>query len=255
MTTYPPSQRDVLAVFLSWLNTERGKKYEVVSEPDKLVHQQQAIDYLLGDPEPAIAVEISSIWRSTTAGKEDQYWLRWADQVEELFSKKTNGHYRVYMDLRVPTGLKPETFAEELRRLVVAENAILNSPRPRDRRLIRDVCNMEVTITKSPGTGSGLSFARMIDEEKDLAGFSNFLKRILAKKSPKLKRYKDDGLETWLVIYNTIWPLKSPIDFQELIMAKLTPEHEHVDHIGLVAGNPPGDAWLEVVRLDTSIHG
>ncbi|MEE8115392.1 MAG: hypothetical protein V3T23_13690, partial [Nitrososphaerales archaeon] len=238
----------VLIVFLDWINKGRNRDYKVVSRPDESERWQEAIDYVLGDPDPEMAVEVSSIWRSSEAGKEDQYWLRWADQVDKLFTKGSLGPYRVYMDLRVPAGLKPETFAEELRRLVIAEDAILNSPRQKERRLTRDVCHMEVTIVKSSGMGSGLSFARRIDEGADLDGFSNFVDRILAKKSQKLKRYKDEGLETWLIIYNTIWPLKSPDDFQELIMAKMTREHDHIDHIGLVAGNPPDDAWVEVVR-------
>ena len=248
MKTYLPFQDDVLAVFIDWLNNGRTRDYKILSRPDETERQQEAIDYVLGGSNPEIAVEVSSIWRSPEAGMEDQYWLRWADQVERLFTIGTQGHYRVYTDLRVPAGLEPETFAEELRRLVVAENAILNSPRQKDRRLSRDICQMKVTIVKSSGTGPGLSFARRVDEDKDLADFSNFIERILVKKSPKLKRYKDDGLETWLIFYNTIWSLKSPDEFQELIRARLTREHSYIDHVGLVAGNPKDDGWLDVVR-------
>jgi len=71
---------------------------------------------------------------------------------------------------------------------------------------------------------------------------------MLDEKAPKLRRYKDEGLETWIVVYNTVWTLCSPVDTQQTVGSLLGPDHAHVDHVGICAGNPPDDAWVIVVR-------
>ncbi len=71
---------------------------------------------------------------------------------------------------------------------------------------------------------------------------------ILAKKAGKLKKHKECGRETWLVFYHTIWTVLSPFDRQRLFKANLNPDHDCIDYIGIVAGNLPDDAWLEVIR-------
>ncbi len=64
-----------------------------------------------------------------------------------------------------------------------------------------------------------------------------------------MRRYKDDGLETWMVAYNTAWTIMSPVEVQRIVSSLLGPDHRHVDHVGVCAGDPPGDATIFVIRV------
>ena len=74
------------------------------------------------------------------------------------------------------------------------------------------------------------------------------VRRLVAKKSDKLRRHKEGGRETWLVFYNTFWTVMNPSDVRDGVLAALGPQHDHIDHVGVVSGNPPDDAWLDTVR-------
>jgi hypothetical protein len=71
---------------------------------------------------------------------------------------------------------------------------------------------------------------------------------VVVKKSEKLGRHKRAGRETWLVAYNTFWAAVSLIDVRDAVLAALTPEHNHIDHVAIVVGNPPDDAWVDTIR-------
>ncbi len=81
-----------------------------------------------------------------------------------------------------------------------------------------------------------------------VASSPSTVKRLVAKKNEKLKRHKQAGRETWLVAYNTFWTAMSPFDVQDAVLAALGPEHDHIDHVGVVSGDPPDDAWLATIR-------
>ena len=40
----------------------------------------------------------------------------------------------------------------------------------------------------------------------------------------------------------------NPVEVGRVVLAALRPEYDHIDHVGVVGGNPPDDAWLDIVR-------
>jgi hypothetical protein len=88
--------------------------------------------------------------------------------------------------------------------------------------------------------GSDIDYARF---EPDISEFPRRVKAMLDEKGLKLRRYKDQGFGTWIVAYNTLWPLFSPVDVQQIVRPLLSADHAHVDHVGIC-----DDAWVIVVR-------
>jgi len=239
----------VIETFLKHLNEKRGTSYVVTDRPDASERRETEIDYVATDyhSKSEIAVEVSSIWRSSTAGKEDNDWGRFTQRVQELSSGRVPGRFHVYTDMRIPPGLDVQTFSDELIQLIARDDSKLTLLSRQGRGLTLRLSSMDVFVSKSATEASDVSFGRK-GEDSMARDFPNFVREILSKKSPKLRRHKELGRETWLVVYNTIWPLMSPFECQRIISEQLSPDHDHIDHIGVVAGNPPDDAWLIEVR-------
>ena len=113
---YPPSQDDVLETFRRWLNTERHANYQIDDRPDKTYRNRPDIDYILDDPQttPRIAVEVSSVWRSKKAGKEDDDFDKWFERVRARVRGRVAGTFYVSLPVRVPRRLDSEGFGDDL---------------------------------------------------------------------------------------------------------------------------------------------
>ncbi len=149
--------------------------------------------------------------------------------------------------MRIPPGFPQEPFAEALVELLRRETASLARLHREGKWAPFAVCGMGVTVGYAKDEGSDISFGRTLSEE-DGRELPEHVKRLVAKKSEKLRRHKEAGRETWLVVYNTFWPAMSPVEVREVVLAALGQEHDHIDHVGIVDGNPPDDAWLDIVR-------
>src|SRR5690242_3705905 len=119
MPSYPPSQADVKDAFLYWLNAKRDAGYEVESEPDKKERNKPAIDYVLIDkttPRAQIALEVSTVWRSDDAGKEDAYYGKWFEAVKRNLRGRVHGSFFLMaLPLAVPKAWKnDDIFADDL---------------------------------------------------------------------------------------------------------------------------------------------
>jgi len=249
MERYPPSQGEVVAAFLKDLNRERGTCYEIVGRPDEVERTLPEVDYILRDEAhpPEVAVEASTTWRSEEAGREDAAWSKWTEAVRSHVRGQVKGQFRLSTPMRIPRGFPPEPFAESLVKLLHRETASLARLHREGRWAPFTVCGMRVIVGYAKDEGSDISFARMFSEE-DRRELPGHVKRLVAKKSGKLRRHKEAGRETWLVVYNTFWPAMSPVEVRKVVLGALGSEHDHIDHIGIVGGNPPDDAWLDIVR-------
>ncbi len=117
MKRYPPTQDDVIGAFLRWVNADRGAAYDVAKRPDEANRNEQDIDYVLTDPKrtPEIAVEVSSVWRSEEAGKEDAFFAKWFGRVRTRIQGRIAGTFYVFFSpIRVPDRLDPERFGNDL---------------------------------------------------------------------------------------------------------------------------------------------
>ncbi len=107
------------------------------------------------------------------------------------------------------------------------------------------VCGVEAYLGRHSPEGSDIEYGHLTP---DLSTAQDRVKIILDEKAPKLKRYKQEGLETWLVVYNTMWMVKDARPVIECLLGAA--EHNHVDHVGIICGGVdlPYDAWVDVVR-------
>ena len=69
-----------------------------------------------------------------------------------------------------------------------------------------------------------------------------FVQRIIDKKARQLKQWKEQGLETFLVVYNTAFTVEPTSQWKNKVNRSPL-----IDHLVVVAGNPPGDAWTEQI--------
>jgi len=97
------------------------------------------------------------------------------------------------------------------------------------------------------GDGSDLSPSRRLSKDEGRK-FPKHVERLLERKSGKLKEQKDSKRETWLVVYNTFWTAMSPHEVREIVLQALSKAHDHIDHVGIVSGDPPDDAWVAWIR-------
>src|SRR5712691_5631510 len=115
MGEYPPSQETVLAGFREVLNTSRQANYDVVDRPDESERTRSEIDYILRDPKRSreVAVEVTSLWRSETAGKQDAEWLKWAETVKQKVGARLPGMFQIGTPMSAPN-VCPDVFADSL---------------------------------------------------------------------------------------------------------------------------------------------
>ena len=242
--SYPPNPAEVFQWFREWITQERGLEIrdEDIEEPDKAQRTLQDIDYLIRPLR--LAIEVSSVWRSEAAGKEDRDWAKITDEVAARLRGHAPGPCHVYTELRIPASLSAEQFSRDLLEVLRHQETALREAGTSARGLYLEVSGVKCSISMMPLKGNDVSFGRLVDSTRDLTEYQAFIKRVLQKKSPKLRRYKIDGHETWLVIYNTMWPVFSPAQVKEFASKELTYEHHHIDHVAFVGP----DSWINVIR-------
>lgn len=217
----------------------------MIERPDEVNRNRRDIDYVLADPNRAqkVAVEVSSLWRSEDAGKEDAYFAKWFERVRWRVERRVAGTFYVTLPVRVPDGLDPEGFGDDLLGVIQRDASRLTAAAKEGKNIALEVHGISAYVYKAKPEGSGLDYARFYP---DLSKFHDRVRMILDEKAPKLKRYKDEGLEAWIVVYNTVWPAMSPLDVQRIVGSLLGPDHAHVDHVGICAGNPPDDPSVSI---------
>jgi hypothetical protein len=249
MEKYPPSQAEVIETFLKWLNAERNGEFLIVERPDQTERVRREIDYLLrgGRTGQEIAVEVSSVWRSKDAGSVDQYWLQWTERVRQATKGKVQGHFAVTTPIRVPDRMDAPQFAAEFVRVIREQGSELDRLSPRRMGINVQVCAMDVFIAKHKPEGSDVTFGRRLPEGAT-EEFPKRVSEIFRTRGEKLRHHKKMGRETWLVAYNTFWTAMSDFEVRSAILASLGPQNSHIDHVAVVEGDPPDDAWVEVIR-------
>jgi len=248
---WPPPPDQVVEAFVRELNTQRGTAYEIAARPDTTERARPAIDYVLRDAATnhEIAVEASSIWRSEDAGKEDSYLGKWFERVRRSAAGRVPGFFHIRLPIRVPFGADADRFAEELIATISENLAAIVKGGQQGKSLPFTVAGIAVWILQLPtstkATRSDIRYARPMP---DMQEFPSRIRTCLDNKAPKLKPYSDAGIETWIVIYNTMGVTMSPFDAERIVREQCDATHAHVTHIALVDGNPPDGAWVQVVR-------
>lgn len=247
--SYPPPQDDVLQTFVEWINAARRGNYAVAQRPDRSERNRQEIDYVLRDSVTGheIAVEVSSTWRSRDAGREDAEWLRWTEKVRAVIRNKIPGQFRVSTPLRIPRQLLPEEFAKSLEELLTQKVADIETLGREGKQLMARVQGIDVHVAHANRSGNDIMFGRQLPDA-ETRDFPDRVREILAAKAPKLKKHKEAGRETWLVVYNTFWTATSPNEVAQAFLRWLGPDYGHIDHFGVVSGNPPSDSWMIPIR-------
>ena len=247
MKRYPPAADEVLEAFRRWLNSQRSASYVVVAKPDETNRSTKDIDYLLEDSRispSTLAVEVSSIWRSEEAGGEDAFFAKWWMRVQARAEGRVNGIFHVGMPVRVPDGLDPNVFADSLLDVIERDKIRLEEFGRQAQGLRVAVQGVTLGLMMFPGPGSSIEYGRF---RPNLSSFPERVKAMLSEKAPKLSPYKTQGIETWIVAYNTAWTIMTPTDTERIIASLLTPEYAQVDHVGICICDPPNDAWMIVV--------
>jgi len=246
---YPPPQEDVIRALIKEANKLRDTKYVVVARPDVDERNRTEVDYILRDDSgrPEIAVEVSTAWRSEQAGKEDDDWAKWIEAVRTQVSGRLRANFRVSTPLRIPVELDATTFAEQLIAVLDGEHDHLAALYNEGKSTYLTVCGARVFVTYV-GDGSAVSFGRILPEGEAKQAWREHVERMVAKKTERLRRHKSAGRETWLVMYNTFWTAMSITGVRDAVRVALRPEHRHIDHVAIVAGNPPDDAWVDIIR-------
>ena len=249
MKAYPPSQEEVIEAFLKWLNAKHTAEFVIIERPDKTDRVRREIDYILKEQRSGqeIAVEVSSVWRSKDAGGVDRYWAQWTESVRQAAEGKVQGQFAVHTPMRLPDRMDAVQFAAELVRVFQQQGPELDRLSPRGMGIRVRVYGMDAFIAKRRSDGSDVTFGRQLPK----GATSEFPKRVhemLRTRGGKLKRHKQMGRETWLVAYNTFWVAMSDFEVRSAILAGLGPAHSHIDHVAVVEGDPPDDAWVEVIR-------
>jgi hypothetical protein len=238
----------VAETYRRYLNDTRNAEYEIVERPDTKERTKPDIDYVLRDRKTGheIALEVSSVWRSEDAGKEDAYIDKWFARVSARVVGRVSGAFRLALPISVPPGVTPEAFGDALVDTIQRNADALARYGRSGKNVGFDIAGMSVRISQVPGKGgSSISYGRTMPGMDD---FPERVKKCLDDKAMKLKKYSDAGMETHIAIFNTMGIAMSPIEAENITKAQLGPAHEHVTHIGLVAGMPPDDAWVQVIR-------
>jgi hypothetical protein len=245
---WPPSAADVVKAYIRWLNRD-GAVYEIVGRPDTIERTRPAIDYVLRDANTGheLAVEVSSIWRSTDAGMEDAYIDKWFEKARRLVVDRVPGLFYISLPIRVPAGADAGQSAEALVHTIRANESLIARAGQQARMLFFTVDGIDIWISLHPlnANGSDIQYSRSMP---DMTDFPSRVRACLDEKAPKLKPYSNAGTETWIVIFNTMGIAMSPLDAERIVNQECGPSHAHVTHIALVAGNPPDDTYVHLVR-------
>lgn len=242
---YPPTQEDVLETFLAWLNKQRTCEYQITNRPDKDERTRKAIDYLLSaNGQKSIGVEVSSVWRSSDAGQEDAFFLRWSEDVSAAAQGKLSGRFSAGVPIKIQKGVTAQKFADELIAFCISRLDELKTLHKRARGITTNLCGIKAFIAIRDEKGSNVSFGRF----EPTNNFEQQVGKLIQERGPKLQQPKNDGYETWLVVYNTFWVAMSDYEVRESFLKALQSGYEYIDHVAVVEGNPPNDAWTEQIR-------
>jgi hypothetical protein len=242
---YPPSARGVLAVLLQWLEKEDLGSYVVTAQPDKEERNAKACDYVCVEQRSGtrIAVEVTSTWRGDAAGAEDAHWARWTRDVAHVAKGRIVGEYSVTTPIAIPKGCDSARFAGALL------DALSRTEWPGEDRLVPvTVDGLELSVSRHGASGSEIEFVRFAPIEFEMAALE-FLSSLSERKCSQLEKWKPQGVTTYLLVYNTYWPLMSPWDMRQLVARVDSTISRVVDHLVVVSGNPPDDAWCDRIDL------
>lgn len=244
---YPPPAEDVLEAFRRWLSVERGREHRVKDQPDASERNEPEVDYVLeADASvPEVAAEVSSIWYSEQAGEENAYLVRWSEEVRATVKGQIAGEYRVCVQVPIGSGVTPGSFAKGLISLTQRRYTELGELRRHAKGLKEKVVGMDIFLVQAREAGSDVSFGRF---EPNLTEFRAQVSRIVSQRGTKFKHHKALGRETWLVVYNTVWVLVDDHEVQAAFEKALRTDYPFIDHVVVVEGSPPDDAWVVQVR-------
>src|SRR5262249_35206960 len=158
-----------------------------------------------------IAVEVSSIWRSKDAGKEDAFLAKWFERVRAIVAGQVRGLFYLTLPIRIPNGANPVQFAQDLIVTIQRHYDDIARQGHQGKMLEFTVAGVSVWISLLPinANGSDIDYARSYP---DMAEFPLRVRTCLDDKAPKLKRYAEAGTETWIIIFNTMGVAMSPSD-------------------------------------------
>ena len=181
---------------------------------------------------------------------EDAYIDKWFAQVRKIVAGRVPGIFYITLPIRVPEDADAEQFAEALIKTIRANETAIVREGQHGRMLRFPVAGIEIWISLLPLNtgGSDVELSRIIP---DMSEFPARVRICLDAKSPKLKPYSDAGMETWIVIFNTMGMAMSPLDAERIVEQECGLFHAHVTHIVPVIGyppDPPNDAIVWVVR-------
>jgi hypothetical protein len=149
--------------------------------------------------------------------------------------------------MTIPAGFPPEPFAADLIVQLSEERARLAALHlDNNKGAFLNIQGIEVFVTYA-GEGSDLAPSRRLSKDEG-RNFPKHFERLLERKTGKLKEQKQAGRETWLVVYNTFWTAMSPHEVREIVLQALAKAHGHIDHVGIVSGDPLDDAWVAWIR-------
>ncbi len=277
-----PLEDDVLWAFLNWLNSKNNADFCTKYRPDKMkgANRRKEIDYIAEDriTGKQIAIEESSFWRHEKAGKEAADWTCSIDYIKQSLSGRVKGSFDIStpflffvskqdrdnfsnillteLDLLATSLENSKTVFEDEEWYNLAPKGpkpldgdyiVTEDELPEKKFLIR-VCRIPLKVNYDSKSGSMVDFVRTW-EDYDRKLFSKHITRILKKKEVKLEPYRNRGLETWLVIYSTMWTTTNDREIQNILNVIPVSYFTAIDHIVLVGGNPPDNVRINEFKI------
>ena len=178
---------------------------------------------------------------------EDAYVDKWCARARKVVAGRVPGKYYITLPIRIPRGVEPERFGEGLVETIRVNQATIarEGQQGKHRRFTVEGMDIAVFLLPLNAAGSDIEYSRYYP---DMTDFPTGVRTCLDEKAPKLKPYSDAGIETWIVIYNTMGVAMSPVEAERIVEQECGPLHAHISHIVLVLGNPPDDDWVQVIR-------
>ena len=239
-----PREEDVLSAFLRWLAQQGQGRFEVASRPDREIRDARAYDFECVDPttDDRIAVEVSTAWRRETAGREDSDWLKWCDRVASNLNGNIKGGFHVMTPVEVPRSLEAERAAKHLGAFI----GRTDWTNGRGRYKATEFEGRKFYVALSASDGSSVEFCRAAPPDP-IPDFTEFVIGIVTSKDEQLSLAKKRGLTTYLVVYNTCWPLFNDTMLADVVSRIPPAVSGSVDQFVVVHGSVPNDCWC--IRL------
>jgi len=279
-----PLEDDVIRVFLNWLNKTINADFFIKYRPDKIKggNQKKEIDYIAEDRITGrqIAIEESSFWRHEQAGKEAADWTYSINHIEKNLSGRVKGLFNISTPISFFVPKKDlDDFSDKLLAklellVITLENSKIKIDgenwykltktclKPLDshvlfaddelpeKRFMIKVSGISLNVNYENQFDSKIDFIRRRKwEDDDRKLFLENMVRIVEAKEIKLKPYRNRGLETWLVIYSTLWTTTNIREIQAFVNGISETYFNGVDHLILVSCNPPNDARVDELKI------